>query len=216
MRTTIPEIPSLIKEKTNIIPLNVFEIGASNGMDAAFLQEEFNVDPDNVYCFEPNPNNFNTLSSRYPNFNLFNAAISNFTGRTKFQCHIPAADISSFKKRISHYMYNGDSNNNYFDYEVDVFRMDDFIIQHKIESIDICKIDVEGCSYEVLEGFGKSIKIMKALQIEGELITLYEDQKLFSDFKQILISNNFVMIDYKEFDSSTQCDSVWIRKDYLK
>jgi hypothetical protein len=94
--------------------------------------------------------------------------------------------------------------------------MDDFIKERNIKSIDLCKIDVEGCTYEVLEGFSDSINIVNSLHIEGELITLYENQKLFKDFEQLLIEKGFTMVDYVEFDSSTQCDSIWIKNEFLK
>ena len=54
------------------------------------------------------------------------------------------------------------------------------------------------------------------MHIEGELITLYENQKLFEDFKQLLISKGFSIVDYVEFDGNTQCDSIWVKNEYLK
>jgi FkbM family methyltransferase len=216
MHITIPDLPELLRKTTNINPTNVFEIGASNGADAWHLQQSFNIYPKQVYCFEANPGNYQTLCNNFPDFNNFHIAISNFTGKQTFQLHGPAADISSFKKRISHYVYNGHYLDNYNEIELDTYRMDDFIIEHKIKSIDVCKIDVEGCSYEVLSGFGKQLDIVKSIHIEGELIELYENQKLFDDFKILLINAGFVMIDYCCFDNMTQCDSVWVKNEFLK
>jgi hypothetical protein len=39
MQTTIPNFPNIIGEKSIIQPTSILEIGASNGMDAAFLQQ---------------------------------------------------------------------------------------------------------------------------------------------------------------------------------
>ncbi len=216
MHITIPELPNLLRTKTNIIPANVFEIGASNGADAWHLQQSFGVPPEHVYCFEANPNNYQTLCNNFPTFNNFHVAVSDFTGKQIFQLHGPAADISSFKKRISHYVYQGHYLDNYDEIEIDTYRMDDFIKQHNINYIDVCKIDVEGCSYEVLAGFGEKLNIVKSIHIEGELIELYENQKLFDDFKILLLNAGFSMIDYCDFDEATQCDSVWIKNEFLK
>jgi FkbM family methyltransferase len=216
MHVTIPSLPNLITETSNISPTNVFEIGASNGADAAHLQKSFGVEPSNVYCFEANPTNYQVLCNNFPDFNNFHVAISDFTGKQTFQLHQPAADISSFKKRVSHYVYQGNYSDNYVEIELDTYRMDDFILNHKIDTIDICKIDVEGCSFEVLLGFGKMLKIVKSIHIEGELIQLYENQKLFDDFKVLLENAEFTMVDYCEFDGATQCDSVWIKNEFLK
>jgi hypothetical protein len=45
---------------------------------------------------------------------------------------------------------------------------------------------------------------------------LYENQKLFDDFKILLIDAGFTMIDYCDFDEATQCDSVWVKNEFLK
>lgn len=216
MHITIPELPELIRTKSTIIPTNVFEIGASNGADAHHLQQSFGVPAEHVYCFEANPGNYQTLCGNFPNFNNFHVAVSDFTGKQTFQLHGPAADISSFKKRISHYIYQGHYLDNYNEIEIDTYRMDDFIKQHDIKSIDICKIDVEGCSYEVLSGFGNKLNIVKSIHIEGELVELYENQKLFNDFTGLLLDAGFTMIDYCDFDNATQCDSIWIKNEFLK
>jgi len=216
MHITIPQLPKLLRTKTSINPTNVFEIGASNGADAWHLQQSFNVEPKQVYCFEPNPINYQTLCNKFPDFNNFYVAVSDFTGKQMFQLHGPAADISSFKKRVSHYVYQGYYLNNYVEIELDTYRMDDFIVEYNIKTIDVCKIDVEGCSYEVLSGFGKKLNIVKSIHIEGELVELYENQKLFDDFKILLIDAGFTMIDYCDFDEATQCDSVWVKNEFLK
>lgn len=216
MQTTIPDFPKVVTERSTLTPTTLFEIGASNGTDAFFLQNTFNIEQSNVYCFEPNPNNFNQLETNYSAYNNFNIAASDSTGKKIFQCHIPAWDISSFKKRISHYAYEGNASENYYEFEIQTYRMDDFINEHNINNVDLCKIDVEGCTYEVLNGFGDKLSIVGALHIEGELIQLYEDQKLFADFEKILINAGFTMVDFKSFDGDTQCDSVWINNKFLK
>lgn len=215
MHVTISELPDLIRKFSTIKPKNIFEIGAANGADAGYLQRSFEVNPKSVFCFEPNPGNYNILCNNFPDFNNFNIAVSDFTGKKTFQLHGPSADISSFKKRVNYYAYQGNYLENYSYIEIDTYRMEDFINQYNVESIDVCKMDVEGCSYEALTGFGEKLDIMKSIHIEGELVELYENQKLFDDFKSILINGGFTMVDYKAFDSSTQCDSVWIKNEYL-
>lgn len=216
MHVTITDLPDIITKYSNVTPNNIFEIGASNGADANHLKEVFGVKPINVYCFEPNPSNFNALSNNFPNYNNYNVAVSDYVGKTAFQLHGPAADISSIKQRVSHYIYQGNRVDNYSQIDIDVIRMDHYMNTNNIEGIDICKIDVEGCSYEVISGFGDRLADVKILHVEGELIELYENQKLYSDFANLLTNFNFTLVDYKEFDGSTQCDSVWVNNQYLK
>jgi hypothetical protein len=94
--------------------------------------------------------------------------------------------------------------------------MDDFFAKHNIGTIDVCKVDVEGCTYEVLQGFGNRIADVNSWHIEGELKVLYENQKLFIDFQQLLVAAGFTMVDYCQFDDDTQCDSIWIKNTLIK
>jgi FkbM family methyltransferase len=216
METTISNLPNIIAENSNIKPSTIVEIGSYDGKDAYFLKQHYSLDSENIYCFEADPNNYKNLSTSYPDFNNIHAAVSDENGRMIFQCFDRASAISSIKKRVDWLVGYPHSDGQYTEHEVDMTRMDTFIQKHNIKNIDICKIDVEGCSYEVLEGFGDKLKIVNSIHIEGELKTLYENQKLFKDFEKLLISNNFDMVSYAEFDNGNQCDSVWIKKTLRK
>ena len=217
--TTVPEYPNIIRQKTNIQPVNVFEIGASNGMDSEFLRGSFNILPQNVYCFEAHPGNYKTLTESYPDFKCFDVAVSDTNGKLTFQLHGPSADISSFRKRdvkTGLYPYPGHVGINYHAIDVEVCRMDSFIDAHGITKIDICKIDVEGCSYEVLEGFGSKLQLVKTMHVEAETAVMWEGERLFNEIEQLLIRNNFVMVDYQSLQDGLMCDTIWVRKDMVK
>jgi len=205
------DLHKTILEKSNITPTNLCEIGTGYRADAERLRLEFRIAPENVFCFEPNPENFFQLTSHYPNFNSFNIAVSNVTGEGNFQC-CRITDISSFKKRVNAYHYDTLPIDDYKEITINTMRMDDFINHYKIEHIDVCKIDVEGCTYEVLEGFGNKLNIVKVFHLEAENNELYENQKLFKDVVKLL--TGFTMVDYTDL-SDGQCDSIWIRNDIL-
>jgi len=210
-RFDIGMYPHYIYQKSNIISNNVFDIGAWNGDDAELLRSWFDVKPENVFCFEPNTSNFDNLVAGHPNFNNFHLGISNFTEEKTFKCHKSKTDMSSIKRRLEF------PEEDYNNITIKISRMDDFLTEHKIDSVDICKIDVEGETYEVLEGFGDKLSIVKSLQIEAELVNNYENQKLFDDCKNVLEKRGFTMMNY--FDNSSNaighCDSLWIRTDLL-
>jgi FkbM family methyltransferase len=206
------DIVKIISEKSSIVPTNIFEIGTGYKADAEHLRQAFNITPENVFCFEPNPENFFQLTSHYPTFNSFNMAISNITGEKSFQC-CRITDISSFKKRVNAYHYETSPKDDYKEITIHTSRMDDFIEKHNISQIDVCKIDVEGCTYEVLEGFGNKLNTVKFLHVEAEKSELYENQKLFKDI--IGFFTGFTMVDYTDLNDG-QCDSMWVRNDFLK
>lgn len=203
-----PEVelyPVLIKKRTKVSPTNVFELGAHNGTDAEYLRKAFDIDESNVFCFEPNPFTFDKLNTAHPNFNNLNLGLSNVNEKAEFNCVMNDDGVSSSRTKI--HLVNPDIKK----VEVNLVRMEYIIDHYGIDSIDICKIDVEGCAYEVLEGFGKHLSKVKTLQIEAEMVPLFEGQKLFNHVYEFLNKNNFHMIAF--FSLGSQCDSVWVRND---
>lgn len=57
--------------------------------------------------------------------------------------------------------------------------------QNNVSRIDFLKLDVEGASWEVLDGFGDRIKDIGALHIEAEHIEAYEGETLWGSKKQV-------------------------------
>jgi len=213
----IQDFPQVILENSDIAPTNIFEIGASNGNDSEFMRNHFNIPPENVFCFEPNPSNVRDLTEWHPNFNIFPVAVSDFTGKKTFQCHIHASDVSSFRKLLNtNHNYPGLSEQNYTEHEVDVLRMDYIINHYDIKNIDVCKIDVEGNSYEVLQGFGDKLNIVKFLHVEAEKEVYFDNQPwLFIDVKNFLTEKGYAMVKYYDI-GDVQCDTWWVRNDVLK
>ncbi|GAG05100.1 unnamed protein product, partial [marine sediment metagenome] len=82
---------------------------------------------------------------------------------------------------------------------------------NNIKSIDICKIDVEGGSYEILEGFGKYLNYIKFLHVESERIQYWENQKLTEDIFNLL-ENNFIRLSNSYNSNEKQIDSIFVNK----
>ena len=91
--------------------------------------------------------------------------------------------------------------------------MDKLIKDNNIKHIDILKIDVEGATYEVLEGFGNELNMVKSIQLEAELQPLWPDAVLWNDIKIFLEKNNFTCF-WTQDIIGLQIDSVWINNKY--
>ena len=80
------------------------------------------------------------------------------------------------------------------------------------------KIDVEGASFHVLEGFGDQIKNVKCIQIEAEhdkwAIIPYEK------ISELLLEKEFELVHFKRIMGSgadmKQSDSFWVKKEHVK
>jgi FkbM family methyltransferase len=196
---------------TNFIPKNIFEIGSRDGHDTNFLKQIFNISNSNCYIFEAHPDCYSFIKSTYPQFNVFNCGITNKTGTIKFNAGIVGEEgnigMSSILKQ----------NNNEFKSKeilVDGWRFDDICKQLNLLEIDIVKIDVEGHSLEVLEGFGTTLNHTKMIQIELEHDELWKNQATYDTVKDFLIKHDFIEIAFMRH-SWSQSDSLWLNKKYV-
>lgn len=206
---------SLVNKFANFEVRNIFEIGANYAQDADFLRKSFNVNPENVYVFEPHPQIFDEIKRNFT-FNVFDYAVSNTPGRTTFN----AIDLLNNVYRNSGISSLRDGlttdPKNFLKVEVDLIRMDDFMLTHGIESIDFLKVDVEGMNYEVLEGFGEFLPQVKAIQTEGEYKQYWEGQRLYQQMHDLLIKNHFRLIYFALSADGIQSDSFWINEKFVK
>lgn len=206
---------NLVNKFCNFEVKNIFEIGANYAQDADFLRKSFNVEPKKVYVFEPHPQIFDEIKRNF-DFNAYDSAVSNVSGQTTFN----AIDLlhNEYKNSGISSLRDGLTTNpkNFLKVEVDMIRMDDFIREHQIESIDFLKVDVEGMNYEVLEGFGEFLSIVKCIQTEGEYKQYWEGQKLYSELHDLLVNNKFRLISFVLSSDGVQSDSFWIQEKFVK
>ncbi len=203
---------SMLENLSIIIPKNVFEIGANFGQDAEYLRKRFNLDKSDIYIFEPHPQIIKEADKIY-GFNSYGLAISNKNGKMNFNAINLDKNTNSGISSLREHKFN--KNQDYNKIEVEVMRMDLFIKNNNITSIDFLKIDVEGATYEVLMGFGSELKILKAIHLEAENTEVWKGQYLFRDIYKLLTENDFELVSY-ELKDSIQSDSFWIKKNLLK
>jgi FkbM family methyltransferase len=193
-----------VKKDTNIKVKNVFEIGANFAQDADYLMEQFDLTPNDIYVFEAHPEIYKAIKEIH-GFNAFNVAVFNLCKEIEFNIY-PLDHVDTGWSRIF-----GDTGAKV---KVEAIRMDNFMHKNNIKEIDFLKIDVEGCTYHVLEGFGEKIKNIKCIQLEAEhdkyAIIPYEE------ISELLLKNCFELIHFFRNNRMTQSDSFWIKKEYIK
>lgn len=202
------EFIELIDSQNTFEPKSIMEIGSMNGKDAYDLEQRYKTE--NVYIIEAHPLFYSQIKNKYSNYNVFNFAAFNIDGKIEFNAINESVNlgISSIFERSDLYPTYGPPT--YDKIIIDSKRLDTFFTEQKILEIDILKIDVEGLSYEVIEGFGEKIKKVKIIHIENEHVQVWENQKLFCDVEKLLINNGFILLSIKA--GWPQSDSVWIQK----
>lgn len=190
---------------------NVFELGANFAQDAEFIAKSFGISDKDVWVFEAHPQMCDVIKKIHK-FNAFNYAVYNKEKIITFN----AVDIDKAENTgISSILKNQLSQESTTQVQVPAIRMDKFLKEHNIDSVDFLKLDVEGCNYEALEGFGKRLKDVKSIHIEAEHVDyVFGKNALFPKIEKLLKHYNFEMVYFQRY--SCQSDSFWLQKKYLK
>lgn len=205
----ISEIKKYIDE-----PRNVFEIGSMDGADANTLSTSLGVKPENVWVFEPNETWYMKLLNK--NWNVFPFVMSDRDAVSYFyevagggNRGVSSSRLRNNSKEIEEGVYSAEAHT--FKKVKRVFlRMETFIDLFDIEYIDVLKLDVEGCSYDVLEGFGNELTKVKIMHVEGETTAVWNGQVLYPTVKKYLEYYGFRQIKYVA--RNRQCDSIWLNE----
>lgn len=211
MRYDFSTIDIALNHIINFIPRNFVEIGSRDGHDTKTIQRMFNIPHQNCYIFEAHPELFKKIQNQYPEFNVYNCAISNKTSPLVFN----AADLDSEDNPgMSSVLETVDSTFKSYKVNVDGWRMDEVSANILLHSIDLVKIDVEGFSLQVLQGFGSLLENTKCIQIELEHKEVWKDQSDYESVKQFLNSKNFVELVHIRM-THDQSDSLWVQRNLI-
>ena len=199
---------SLIKKKNPII----FDVGGNNGSS---IIEFKNIWKDSIiHSFEPQQECHNDLmkvQEKFPNtVSVYDFAIgSEDTLNANFYSHDINSGVSGFNKinqssvdSIDLNTKNKEELDNYLNglnrsREVEIKRLDSFILSQKINpsDLDILKIDTQGFEPEVLEGAGELLTNFDLIITELMFFDFYEKQLSFFDIEKFLIPAGFKLYD---------------------
>ena len=75
--------------------------------------------------------------------------------------------------------------------EINIIKLDNYIYQNKIPSIDLLKIDTEGFEFDVLQGVKDNLKKIKAIYFEHHFYNMIIKNYTLSNIHDYLVQNNF-------------------------
>jgi FkbM family methyltransferase len=145
---------------------HALDIGCRGGTITNILDNNFH--PKHIYGFEPTPESFNDVATRYKSqekVKLFQVACSNFDGTATFYTKPDKPSGNSLRPAKDRTLV-----------EVQTVRLDTWAKQNNVPSLDVVKIDVEGHEIEVLEGMGDLLFSVNILLAEVRFVdrpTLY-------------------------------------------
>jgi len=196
----------------------VFDVGARDCEESRQFALAF---PEaRVYAFECNPATLPKCRAHAacePRIVLTESAVSNTAGTTTFypidqeRTVTGAADgnpgASSLFRATGHYReekYVQD------EIEVGTLRLDAFMQERSIDSVDVLWMDVQGAEALVLEGLGERLRDVRCLHIEVEFFEIYAGQALFDDVDPILRERGFQLLGFTSY-SRYAADALYLR-----
>lgn len=184
----------------------VWEVGSRDGRDGVELAEriykgskDWFWDNARIVALEPNPMQAAIIREEYPEVKVLEVAASNARGSAPFVVYEgDEGAVGSSSLRLD--WKEGDHPQHQIIVQTDT--LDDLVGDEKI---DIMKIDVEGHSIEVLNGFEQRLKQVKVFHIETERWT---DSNV--KVKAFMTARGFTMVDETE-QYGGMPDQTWVR-----
>jgi len=185
------------------------DVGAHIGETIELFSKNFFIKK--IYSFEASPINYELLKkkekkfikiNKYTEIVLENMALgANNTTKTFKQFN--ESSSSTFKKidknskyfkkkfKLLNYFSKEDA---YYEFDIRVQKLEDYIVHKNLTRIDFLKIDTEGYEYEILLGLGNKISLVKILMFEHHYDNMIIKNYTFTDINNFLKMNNFNQI----------------------
>ena len=185
----------------------VVEVGSRDGHDAAKMASI--VGASRTVVVEAHPVCYNRIVASYPEFEVYNFAIGSQTGPVDFYMVDP--NLPSETVGQSSLLYRPLYDMVARRVTVPGLTMDDFVEQVGLDEIEVMKIDIEGATADLLDGFSK-IRMTRVFHIESELQEFWPGQRLYGYTREVMTEAG-----YREVDNvpvfTAQSDSIWVRED---
>ena len=201
--------------KTTISAKKILEIGSRDGNDAYKLMTKFGLNNEDVWVVEPKPNQIKIIENNYPNFNIIPNAIFNEETEHDFYQVVSSnpndVGTSSLINR----------NDDWYESKTNLIKVKTItgkqLLDKIVYNVDICKLDVEGLTLEVLISFGDDLSKIKSFHLECEHREVWNGQKLYNDVSEFLIKNGYTQIYFNYCSGGDlQSDSIWVYDKYIK
>lgn len=179
-----------IKSNLDIKNINtIMDLGSMDGTDSLYLKSQF---PNSkVYSIEGLPQNYDIYLKNLKEIIPINTIISNYNGNINYY----VKNINGIHGILDRGQEYGSTILN-----LPCITLDKLCEDLNISHIDILKIDVEGATFEILDGAKNILSMVKMLHIETEDYPFFSGQKLHNEVINFLLSKKFKIIEMKRVE----------------
>lgn len=186
----------------------VFDCGTRDGDDAAYLQRQLKAK--RVFAIDALPSACRQTEANHPELFVINTALSNYNGVASF------TEIVSERKdhagSSSFVLAPGWDNEEKREMKTSVVTMARLIEDLGLADtmLDVVKVDLEGYTYEFLEGMGDYIHNAKVMHLETETFNRHEGHRSSKEVFDYMSSRGFVLYERSyEWGPSIE-DQLWV------
>lgn len=189
----------------------IIDVGTRDGDDAEYLRKALKATE--IFAIDARHEAVENTKKKYPDFKVYETAISNYNGNTDFYV------VTSKDKD-----YSGSSSiyNNKFDrpeypnekIEVPVITMKQFIEDAGLQDsiIDFVKVDIEGYTAQLLYGMGNYINNVKFFHLETEKYATHDDHKNSADVADYIRKKGFKLVAIQYEWGEDIEDQMWVNE----
>lgn len=189
----------------------IIDVGTREGDDAYLIKQRLITK--HIYAIDAREEAAILTKEKYPDFNVFYTAISNYSGTTNF-CSVISEDpdyvgsSSIYNKKFKRKEYKHEV------IQVPVTTMDNFIEENGLsyKFLDIVKVDIEGYTFQLLEGFTKHLNNVKMFHLETEKKSTHKKHVNSESIADYMRSKNFVLVGTQYEWGSEIEDQIWVNK----
>lgn len=200
------EIVIAYRENFGDVAKVIYDAGTRDGDDASYLAETLRAET--VVCFDANPLAVANTRDKYPGFLVIETALSDYDGQGVFTQIVSERADHAGSSSLTNVREWPDAELNQI--PVEVARMDTLIDLMQLPIPDIVKVDLEGYSYEFLQGLGNYLHAVKVLHLETETFERHEGHKDNLAVAQFMEDNGFRLVSTSyEWGPSIE-DQTWV------
>jgi len=219
----LSQLKEIFKEKKTI---SVIDIGSHKGEFISGINKNFLINK--AYCFEPNPNIFQILQKKYlynKKFQLLNFGASNKTDTISFNENMESSsssinelntDSRYYKKKFFLLNFFGSKKKIINKINIKVIELDNFLIEKKINKINLLKIDTEGHEYQVLKGLKDKINIIDLILFEHHFDDMIIKNYKLSNIHDLLVENGFIKKFKIKMKFRKSFEYIYVSKNFIK
>lgn len=210
----------------------VFDVGSNNGDNTKhFLEEEDTY----LFAFEPIAPLYQDLKEKYgshPRYRVHNVAVSDVEGTYAFHLGGPicpdepflhqrgasnwgCSSLYDFASTVTEEWKGRDDFKAFATVNVPVIRLDKFVEEHGIQSIDYLHVDAQGADLRVMKGLGAYLHIVKNGVLEApinEKKKLYAESHTADEAILFLLNNGFKITDIEKNDTEGNEINIYFKR----